>query len=470
MKQLRMYDLKGFREAGIVGPGRMKAVDKNAAALGVSSLQLMEAAGVALARAAGRHSPERVVVLCGRGNNGGDGMVCARHLQHDADVHVVYADDGRMTRETETQLSSLSACAVRLSPVRCREDAEALEGEFRKADLIVDALLGTGAGGELREPLKTCVRLCNESGSKVISADLPTPGIRPDLIIGFHRPKLEGSECADIGIPLEAEVCTGEGDLTLIPSRSSDARKGQGGRVLVIGGGPYQGAPYLAGLGALRGGADIVRVASPVRMDLDCPDLIHEPVGDGIITSHDSERLLTLAVEADAVVCGMGLGPSSHEAVAGIAGQIKKAVFDADALRRPLPLAEETVFTPHSREFERINGKGAPLDPVERARAAQKLSADNGAVILLKGPVDIIADSNRARFNRTGCPAMTVGGTGDVLAGVTGALLCHLPAFESSCIAAYATGRAGEEAARVRGNGMAASDLLEYLPCILFRR
>lgn len=454
----------------MITAGRMKAVDMNAAALGVSPLQLMEGAGIGLARIARRYSPDRLVVLCGRGNNGGDGMVCARHLQHDSDVCVIYADGGRMTPETERQLKALSACAVRLCPVRSREDAEALEGHFGNADLIIDALLGTGAGGELREPLKTCARLCNSSAAKVVSADLPTPGIRPDLIAAFHRPKVEGSECVDIGIPLEAEVCTGDGDLTLIPPRSAGAHKGTGGRVLVIGGGPYQGAPYLAGLGALRAGADIVRVASPVRMEIDCPDLIHEPVGDGLITSSDSSRLITLAGEADAVVCGMGLGSSSHEAVTGIAGHFKKAVFDADALRRPLPLAGETVFTPHAGEFGRISDREAPPDPVERAYAAQHLSGENGVITLLKGPVDIIADSGRARFNRTGCPAMTVGGTGDVLAGVTGALLCHLPAFESACIAAYATGRAGEEAALTKGNGMAASDLLEYLPGILFRR
>jgi NAD(P)H-hydrate epimerase len=237
--------------------------------------------------------------------------------------------------------------------------------------------------------------------------------------------------------------------------------------VLVIGGGPYQGAPYLAGLGALRAGADIVRIASPVFEPI--PDLIYERLDGKKIGAEHIERLVALAEKADVVVCGNGLGPESHAVMEAVAPHCKKAVFDADALRLPLPRARgETIYTPHAGEFARISGKTLPDDTVGRARAVRK--AGIGGTVILKGHIDIITDGARVRFNRTGDPAMTVGGTGDVLAGVAGALLCHLPAFEAACIAAYVSGKAGEAVAQEKGAGMLASDLAGKIPAVLFRK
>ena len=124
---------------------------------------------------------------------------------------------------------------------------------FDAADIIIDALLGTGASGTPREPFLTAVAMANASRAKIIAADVPTPGMRADTICAFHRAKIEGSTVVDIGIPVEAECCVGPGDLTLIPARSKKSHKGVGGEVLVIGGGPYQGAPYLAGSGRTPG-------------------------------------------------------------------------------------------------------------------------------------------------------------------------------------------------------------------------
>ncbi len=244
------------------------------------------------------------------------------------------------------------------------------------------------------------------------------------------------------------------------------AHKGIGGEVLVIGGGPYQGAPYLAGLGALRAGADIVRIASPVFEPI--PDLIYERLDGKKIGDEHIERLTRLAERADVVVCGNGLGMESHAVVTAIAPHCRRAVFDADALRLPLPAAqEETIYTPHAGEFARITGTTLPGDTIGRAHAAR--DAGICGTLLLKGHIDVITDGTRVRFNRTGNPAMTVGGTGDVLAGVAGALLCHLPAFDAACIAAYVNGRAGECVAAERGSGMLASDLVDRIPAELFR-
>ena len=352
------------------------------------------------------------------------------------------------------------------------DDLCSLAPLFAKADVIVDALLGTGISGAPREPLLTCITMANSSTAKIVAADIPSPGMRADRICAFHRPKAERSEIVDIGIPIEAEICTGPGDLTLIPARKHTRHKGDGGKVLVIGGGPYQGAPYLAGLGALRAGADIVRIASPVFEPV--PDLIYERLEGDRIGEEHTERLIALAEKADVVVCGNGLGTESHAVVRAIAPHCKKAVFDADALRLPLTkAAQETVYTPHAGEFARIaGGHRLPADAADacgRAHAARAAAKELGATILLKGPVDVITDGARVRFNRTGDPAMSVGGTGDVLAGVIGALLCHLPAFEAACIAAYVTGKAGERVAAVKGEGMLASDLVHHIPEELYR-
>ena len=463
---MKPFTFDGYPEAGIISPARMRAVDKNAIALGVTELQLMESAGRALADMVRATSPARVLVLCGRGNNGGDGMVAARHLQYGVDTDICYLDNGKRSASCEHQLAALKRCRVGLYPFTCRDDLEVLKFRFEKADVIIDALLGIGASGELREPLKTCVALANASPAKIIAADVPTPGMRADRICAFHRAKVAGSTVIDIGIPIEAECCVGPGDLTLIQPRKDKAHKGIGGEVLVIGGGPYQGAPYLAGLGALRAGADIVRIASPVFEPV--PDLIFERLEGEKIGEEHIERLIALAKRADVVVCGNGLGIESHAVVTAVAPYCKRAVFDAEALRLPLPVAQEaTIYTPHAGEFTRITGKTLPADTLGRAYVAR--DAGIKGTVLLKGHIDVITDGTRVRFNRTGDPAMTVGGTGDVLAGIAGALLVHLPAFDAACIAAYVNGRAGEQVAAERGGGMLASDLVDRIPAELFR-
>lgn len=456
-----------FIGTGIISPARMRAVDANAMALGVTELQLMESAGRALADIAIAAKPDRVLVLCGKGNNGGDGMVAARHTCRNVRTEVCYLDSGRRSQACEHQLAALKHCRVPLHPFQCRDDLEAVSSLFDKADMIIDALLGIGASGKLTEPLSTCVAKANASKAKVISADIPTPGMRADMICAFHRAKIGGSTVVDIGIPIEAECFVGPGDLTLLPARDKKAHKGVGGEVLIIGGGPYQGAPYLAGLGALRAGADIVRIASPVFEPV--PDLIYERLEGRKIGMEHLERLIALAERADVVVCGNGIGTESHDVVLALAPHCKKAVFDAEALRLPLPVAQsETIYTPHAGEFYRVTGTKLPDDAVGRGTIAK--AAGLPGTVLVKGHIDIITDGNQVRFNRTGDPAMTVGGTGDVLAGICGALLCQLPAFDAACIAAYINGKAGEYVAAHRGGGMLASDLVDRIPRELFKK
>lgn len=455
----------GFRETGLITPARMRIIDANAQALGVSGLQLMESAGAALAGVARTYHASRILVLCGAGNNGGDGMVAARHLQYDADVMVLWHDSGRMTEGTRSQLRALRHCRLREIRFRCRDEVMAHADLFASSDLIIDALIGTGGAGEVREPLRTCVFLGNKTGKPILAADIPTPGIIPDMVCAFHRAKTADSQVCEIGIPLLAEIGTGPGDLLLVPERKESAHKGAGGEILVIGGGPYQGAPWISGMAALRAGADIVRIASPSYIPQ--PDLIHVPLGETRVSESDLDLLVPLCEQADVVLCGPGLGTGSHGVVTALAPHARKAVFDADALRNPLPRAGETLYTPHAGEFSRISGSHPGTSVYDRACAVK--AAGIPGTVLLKGEVDIICDRERTRFNRTGTPAMTTGGTGDVLAGVCAALMVSLPPFEAACIGAYATGQAGELVTTSLGYGLTAPDLLPAISQVLFR-
>jgi hydroxyethylthiazole kinase-like uncharacterized protein yjeF len=459
-----MIDLAEFAERGMIDPARMRAVDRNAAALGLSSLQMMEAAGTALARAALDTRPEGVLVLAGRGKNGGDGLVAARHLADETEV-VVIAVDGETTPETAAQAALLARTSVPVHRVRCLADLAPLGTFFEEADLVVDALLGIGAAPPLREPVAAMVARANVAPAQILAADVPTPGCRADRVLAFHRPKGTDAMVAPIGIPLEAEVFAGPGDLLALAPRRREAHKGEGGRVLVVGGGPYQGAPYLVGLAALRAGADLVVVATP--SPLPYPDVITLPIAGAVWTDH-LDVLVSEAEKADAAVIGNGLGSSAAPVARALAPHCSAAVFDADSLRQPLPVARTTVYTPHAGEFARSFGARPPEDLAGRGRAVRDAARDG--VVLLKGPVDTVSDGERVRFNRTGTPAMTVGGTGDVLAGVTGALLCRLPPFEAAVAGAYANGLAGEAAAAGRLSGLLASDMLTALPEVLYGR
>lgn len=564
-------ELSGFMHKGGVSPLRMRAIDRNAMALGISAEILMENAGRALAEcihdkireirensaaraadfASAAVNPPKILVLCGGGNNGGDGFVCARILalaESDAaaKVSVIFPKSAaeRYTPESRKNLDRiLEIQSIGVYAAETDADVRELSRLFDEATLIADCILGTGAGAgrKLREPLNRMVAYANSSAAFVVSADIPTPYMRSDFTAAFHREKVTASytpfspgniQVCDIGIPAAAELFTGPGDIAVIPKKENAAHKGAGGRVLVIGGcQEYQGAPYLAALAALRAGADIVQIATftppASEFSMQYPDLIvenlpYDPDIGGYLSPIHEERLKQLIGLADSVVIGCGLGTRSHETVRRLAACAKKAVIDADALRLPLPLPlptpcgsplsqsngagkpREVIFTPHLGEFRRISGteinaaadarstESATEALCGRAAAARDFiaavnkaanaaantdidtetgtAADGGtlnAVILRKGAVDVISDGESVRFNRTGTPAMTKGGTGDLLAGLCGALLCRMPAFDAASAAAYILGKCGEAVAEKYGDGLLASDLLPEIARVM---
>ncbi|MDO9523439.1 MAG: NAD(P)H-hydrate dehydratase [Methanocorpusculum sp.] len=455
-----MRDLVQFGLSGVVSPETMRVVDKNADEYGVSAAQRMESAGCVLASAVRSEDPESVLILCGTGNNGGDGFVCARHLAKEYSVKVIFTGDAK-TPEARAAFSALEGCPAELASSWSAEDFS--------ADVIVDALLGTGASLPLREPYASLVDMMNMAKGRVLACDMPTPGVRADRVIAFHLAKTEGAEVYSIGIPFAAEVFCGKGDRLPVPEKPSGAHKGWAGYVLVIGGGPYQGAPFLAGCAALRSGADVVRVATPV--DGFMPDLILERLPGNKVGKEHLDRLLVLVKNADVVIAGPGLGadPESLEVASQIVSAAKRAVVDADLLRNPLPRArEQTIYTPHAGEFARIFCP-VPEKLSDRGVVVREAAKRAGGTVILKGAIDVISDGSRVKFNRSGAPGMTTGGTGDVLSGVCGGLLARMDAFPAACAAVYAAGKAGELADEDTGDGLIASDLLRHLAYIVYK-
>ena len=251
--------------------------------------------------------------------------------------------------------------------------------------------------------------------------------------------------------------------------RKPTSKKRDFGKVLVIGGSKvYTGAPALSAMAALRSGADLIVVAAVQRaadtIASFSPDMITVPFEGDFFFGKHVRAIEKLILDADAVVMGPGIGREKKTMafVQKLLPKIKiPCVIDADALYavNGMTLHSNFVLTPHRGEFRMLYG----AEPDEKAVSA--LAKKTGAIILAKGPKDFIGDTKRVFINRTGTPHMTTGGTGDVLAGVSAAILARgIEPFEAACAGAYITGLAGEAAAKKFGDGLVGSDLLRELP------
>jgi NAD(P)H-hydrate epimerase len=491
-----------------ISSSRMKAIDTNCAYLGMSTLQLMENAGAAVAQSVKeRLGSGKVLFVAGRGNNGGDAFVAARHLAgipgYLVKVILLGKDLDIGTEEALHNFSLLRFSRVQTLEIRDSSQLTALDW-FSEANLIVDAVFGTGIKGKIKEPESTAIDLINrerKAGKTVIAIDIPS-GLDPDggdfdkavyadLTVTFHRMKAgllteQAKEhtgtvkVAEIGVCADAERYVGPGDLQMLYKRKLEAHKGNAGRILVIGGGPYSGAPALAALAALKTGADLVTAAVPESIAeivaSYSPDLIVKKLSSNILCPEDLSVLPDLINSHDVVVMGMGLGKAAEtlETVRKILPFCRKLVLDADALSALSGTLFETlagnceiIVTPHAGEFARLRGVETPEDAEAREKAVREFSEENGVVTLLKGKTDIISDGKQTFLNRTGNPGMTVGGTGDVLAGITGAMFSRNPALLAAACAAFINGAAGDLAFEKAGNALLATDVLESIPEII---
>src|SRR6185437_1109373 len=484
--------MRAFDNA-LLTPEEMSRADKAAVAVGVSEIALMEAAGRAVAEAvAARWSPRPVTVLCGPGNNGGDGFVAARHLAMEGwPVRLaLLGDRDRLTGSAAHHAARYRGAVEPLSP-------DVLGG----AEIVIDAMFGAGLSRPIDGMAREMIEALRTSRIPVAAVDVPSGvdgatgeirGAAPkaDLTVTFFRKKpghllypgrgLCGTtRLAQIGIPDAvlgkiAPPCFENGPplwLGLYPWPQAEDHKYRRGHVVVAGGAELTGAARLAAHAAARAGAGLVTVAAP---EAAWPIYASALMGIIVRRMRAPEDFVTLIrderVRAIVVGPGAGVTPETRAAALAALGTGRAVVLDADALTA-FAQSTETLFaaikgpavlTPHEGEFARLFEREG--DRLSRARKAAKLA---GAVIVLKGPDTLIAaPDGRAAINANAPPDLATGGTGDVLAGLIAGLLAQgLAPFDAACAGCWLHG----EAAREFGPGLVADDLIDTLPPALRR-
>jgi len=494
----------------VLTPAEAAALDRATQERGIEAATLMENAGREVAdaavRLAGGTYGRRTVVVCGKGNNGGDGLVAARYLDawglRVAAVTLVPGDELR--EPAATNLRRLAGTRVRI------RTPEVLERELARADVVVDALFGTGFRGRPDGAFAAAIEAIGTAGAPVVAVDIPSGvdgetgavagvAVRADLTVTFGAPKpgvvlLPGAglagvvEVADIGFPPDLI----RGDLAVVeaadvvgwlPRRPLETHKRTAGYAVVIGGSRLMtGAAILMARAAYRAGAGLVAVAVPEGIlpvvQGAVPEAVFAPLPEteAGTAAGGSGRLERLLTEAGAVAIGPGMTTDERTAAwirRTVAASRIPVVLDADGLNafagRAGELAEraaDLVLTPHAGEFARLAGVSAREVEADRVGQIRKLAAETRAVVLLKGTRTLVATpEGEVRINPTGGPFLATGGTGDVLTGVIAALLARgLAPVDAASGAAYLHGVAGSLAAEARGDGTIAGDVLERVP------
>nr|WP_295160232.1 NAD(P)H-hydrate dehydratase [uncultured Methanobrevibacter sp.] len=506
-------------------PIDMMVADYNCEYLGLSRLCLMESAGKSLAEEVGKiavytfSKPVKVVIFTGSGGNGGDGFVAARYLLNRGyEVDIYMLKDNIRSEQSRINLEILENMKPRLSrlniynlktldDINSCEVAKTSDSEF----IIVDGLLGTGIKGKLQTNIKRAIEVINDSKGIKISVDVPSGmdplngevsdlAVVPDYTISFHKIKtgvrnaeeevVGGLVTADIGIPFEAEYFVNYGDFLRLKNRDSTSHKGNNGRLLIVGGsGDYSGAPAIAGMAAIGTGCDLVYVAAPFNaaqaIKSTSPDLIVKSLdGDKLSLSHLDE-ILELSDKIDAVLIGPGAGidDETSKLLNVLVTKIKKPiVLDADSLKQVelslIKNRDDMILTPHIFEFKSFfnvsNDLKLDIDSYdfkkvdENITEFQQISRQIKASVIVKGQYDLILSGTKFRINKSGNPGMTVGGTGDALAGIAAGLLSQgLSSFDSACLAAFVNGVAGDVAFDEKGNGFSATDLVSHIGSVI---
>jgi NAD(P)H-hydrate epimerase len=487
--------------------------------LGVPSLVLMENAGrqvvAAMEAAFDDLEDQRVAVLAGRGNNGGDGFVVARTLlQRGVDVSVFLLGKVADVRgDARTNLEILGRLGLAVVEVANEQDWELHFSEISQCDLIVDALFGTGLKEPLGGVLATVVADVNGCSLPVVAIDLPsglsadTPELIGDAIeatmtVTLGAPKLPlvlppaERHCgdlviADIGIPPQVlqqvdgpviEILTREAMRALVQPRASDAHKGDFGHVLIVAGSLGKtGAAHLAAMGALRSGAGLVTVACPRSVVPIVAALGAEymteplPEEDGHVVPAALERILSLPADVIAVGPGLGPGEGTRQIVLGLVERSgAPLVLDADALNAVAAEAHalrgrdglDIVITPHPGEMARLTATTTEQVQDDRMRAAREFATAHHLHVVLKGHRTLVASpEGRVGVNLTGNPGMATGGTGDVLTGMIAAWFAQLLDAESAArLAVYLHGHAGDLSEADEGeHAMTAGDIVAHL-------
>jgi ADP-dependent NAD(P)H-hydrate dehydratase / NAD(P)H-hydrate epimerase len=479
----------------------MAAADKAAVDGGTAGIVLMENAGRAVADAAARMvAPgSAILIVCGPGNNGGDGFVAARLLEERGyDVRLVLLGDRGKLRGDAAHMAGLWRGAIEdWTPNTLAEQKDA------GPDLVIDAMFGAGLTRPLAGAAAGIVAEINASGAKILTVDVPSglfgdtgqatgPVIRADETVTFFRRKpghllLPGRDlCGQVTVAIIGNPVAALDEIApkafangpalwadAFPRPSLTDHKYKRGHALVVSGPAHRtGAARMGARAALRAGAGLVTVASPpeavlanaahltaiMLLPFDRPDGLA-----AILADHRKNAVL--------IGPGCGVGAQTRALVAEILASPTAAVLDADALTSFEDAPEDlfrqlkpnTVLTPHDGEFARLFGKpAAESSKLDAARAAAEKAA---AVVVLKGPDTVIASPDgRAAINENAPPWLATAGSGDVLAGLIAGLLAQrMPPWEAACAAVWLHGEAGRRA----GRGLVAEDLSEVLPSVL---
>jgi hydroxyethylthiazole kinase-like uncharacterized protein yjeF len=492
-----LYDAEGMR-----GVDRWALGER-----GVSSLGLMEAAGRAVAEAVAGLAPQGPVrIVCGKGNNGGDGFVAARLLRE-----MGFEVEALLLRPGKELRGDAAANFERFGGDLVEGNLAArLEG----SRAVVDAIFGTGFEGVPREPAAGAIRAINGCGVPVVACDIASgvdassgevegEAVEADLTVTFHAAKLGQRiapgkwhtgelRVAPIGIPAGApgEVAGGEIDpsvLELLPRRGARSTKFSSGQAAIAGGSRgLTGAVRMASLAAIRAGAGYATVAVPADLEmvfeLAQPEVMSVgcPGGDGSLVPASKKAVARVFERAAAGVLGPGLGrdPGSFELARAVVAEIEAPlVIDADGLNafagRLGDLAGReapTVLTPHAGELGRLLERDSSEIDARRLASAKEAARAAGAILLFKGDDTIVTDGDRVAVNALSAPALATAGSGDVLSGIAAAFLARgLKPFAAVCAAVVVHARAGQVAAQRVGvaESVIASDVIDSIPSAL---
>lgn len=507
----------------LVTAQQMRALDRMTIERGTPGEVLMERAGEGAFQALlelfphVRRKGARVLVVAGKGNNGGDGFVIARLLRKSG-VRTTVALLASAEDVGGDALHHLKAYRRGRAPLRevlSQEDLSSLAPEMEKAALVVDALLGTGLRSDVRGLYADAIHLMNACGRPVFAVDVPSgldsdtgqphgTAVQAEATATFGLAKLGQVQhpgapycgslvVVDIGIaeealeesPPAAALLDGPSMAPLIPRRMTDSHKGTHGHLLLIAGSLGKvGASILAARASLRGGAGLLTVAGPESVNPVCAGAVPEAMTvpwrerDGELAA-DRERLRDVLSGKAAVAAGPGLGTG-----AGVRNTIRALlreyggalVLDADALN---VVATDTamlksavgsvVLTPHPGEMSRLLGSDTATVQADRVGVARTFAAEHGCVVVLKGAATVIAEpAGFVWINSTGNPGMACGGMGDALAGLIGAFVAQgLAPAAAARLGAYVHGLAGDRAAEGGMIGMTPSDLIEQIPAAI---
>lgn len=471
----------------ILKSDEIRRIELAAEESGLSMKYLMRAAGLSVAQQIEDMTspPSAIAVLCGRGNNAGDGFVCALKLWEDGyDVIAILADGEPKTDLARHEYRRLLG---KVRVVNYPEKPTAAETVIDQADIIIDALFGFGFSGTLSgSPLKL-VELANQAKAKRLAIDLPTGvdcdsarvsehAFKADYTVTFTalKPALVSypakGYCGEVflrqvGVPdefiSEARsniVCPELEDISaLLPKLDPNSNKGSHGTLAIVcGSHGMTGACVMAARAALRSGVGLVNIVTEAStypiIAAQVPEAVYTIVDYSV--PHDIEKLKLTLEKADACLVGCGMGKALSEKICDIVFASCKApiVIDADALNflsrhkeKLHSLNANTVFTPHPGEISRLTGRAVDDIQSDRMGAAQSFARENGGILLLKGAASIIANGSQLVVNPTGNAGMAKGGNGDVLSGIIASLLAQgISPFEATIAGTYIHGMAGD--------------------------